>query len=49
MKIDAELLDHLTQQAKSNARLRMNYDLRNSETHKSQRMLNAVEPERERI
>ena len=44
MKIDAELLDRLTQQAKSNARLRMNYDLRNSEKDLSQRMLNAVEP-----
>ena len=44
MKIDAELLDRLTQQAKSSARLRMNYDLRNSEKDLSQRMLNAVEP-----
>ena len=44
MKIDSELLDRLTQQAKSNARLRMNYDLRNSEKDLSQRMLNAVEP-----
>lgn len=44
MKIDAELLDRLTQQAKSNARFRMNYDLRNSEKDLSQRMLNAVEP-----
>lgn len=44
MKIDSELLDCLTQQAKSNARLRMNYDLRNSENDLSQRMLNAVEP-----
>ena len=44
MKIDTALLDRLTQQAKSNARLRMNYDLRNSEKDLSQRMLNAVEP-----
>ncbi len=44
MIIDTELLDNLTKQAKSSPRLRQNYDLRNSETDKSQRMLNAVEP-----
>ncbi len=44
MLIDSSLLDHLTSQAKSSPRLRQNYDLRNSETDKSQRMLNAVEP-----
>lgn len=44
MLLDSSLLDHLTSQAKSSPRLRQNYDLRNSETDKSQRMLNAVEP-----
>ena len=44
MKIDVELLDSLTAQAKVSPRLRMNYDLRNSEADLSQRMLNAIEP-----
>lgn len=44
MIIDSEILESLTQQAKANPRLRQNYDLRNSDTDKSQRMLNAVEP-----
>ena len=44
MKIDIELLDSLTAQAKVSPRLRMNYDLRNSEADLSQRMLNAIEP-----
>lgn len=44
MFISSSLLDHLTSQAKASPRLRQNYDLRNSETDKSQRMLNAVEP-----
>ena len=44
MKIDVELLDSLTAQAKVSPRLRMNFDLRNSETDTSQRMLNAIEP-----
>ena len=44
MKITKELLDALTEQAKNNPRLRMNYDLRNSEDDQSQRMLNALEP-----
>ena len=44
MKIDKELLDKLTEQAKASPRLRMNYDLRNSEEDGSQRMLNAIEP-----
>ena len=44
MKIDQQLLDHLTEQAKASPRLRMNYDLRNSAEDQSQRMLNAVEP-----
>lgn len=42
--IDSELLDNLTNQARSNPRLRQNYDLRNSVNDKSQRMLNALEP-----
>ena len=44
MKITQALLDQLTEQAKTSPRLRMNYDLRNSEADESQRMLNAIEP-----
>ena len=44
MKIDQQLLDALTEQAKASPRLRMNYDLRNSSKDQSQRMLNAIEP-----
>ena len=44
MIIDQTLLDKLTAEAKASARLRMNYDLRNSEADGSQRMLNAIEP-----
>lgn len=44
MKITQALLDKLTEQAKESPRLRMNYDLRNSEEDTSQRMLNAIEP-----
>ena len=44
MVIDQKLLDDLTAQAKASPRLRMNYDLRNSEHDLSQRMLNAIEP-----
>ena len=44
MKIDKQLLDNLTAQAKASPRLRMNMDLRNSAEDSSQRMLNAIEP-----
>ena len=44
MKITQQLLDSLTEQAKASPRLRMNYDLRNSDKDQSQRMLNAIEP-----
>lgn len=44
MKITQALLDKLTAEAKSSPRLRMNYDLRNSDKDQSQRMLNAIEP-----
>ena len=44
MKIDQQLLDELTEQAKASPRRRMNYDLRNSDKDQSQRMLNALEP-----
>ena len=44
MRIDSQLLDSLTAQAKASPRLRMNYDLRNSSADGSQRMLNALEP-----
>ena len=43
-KITQGLLDSLTEQAKNSERLRMNLDLRDSETDGSQRMLNAIEP-----
>ena len=44
MIIDQQALDELTARAKASPRLRMNLDLRNSPTDKSQRMLNAIEP-----
>lgn len=44
MKITQALLDSLTEQAKASPRLRMHYDLRNSDKDLSQRMLNAIEP-----
>jgi len=44
MKITQALLDELTAKAKASPRLRMNYDLRNSDEDQSQRMLNAIEP-----
>ena len=44
MIIDQQALDELTAHAKGSPRLRMNLDLRNSPTDKSQRMLNAIEP-----
>ena len=44
MKITQALLDNLTEQAKASPRLRMNFDLRNSDKDLSQRMLNAIEP-----
>lgn len=44
MIINQSLLNQLTEQAKASPRLRMNFDLRNSEDDGSQRMLNAIEP-----
>ena len=44
VKITQALLDDLSAQAKASPRLRMNLDLRNSESDGSQRMLNAIEP-----
>lgn len=44
MIIDSVLLDTLTERAMKSNRLRMNYDLRNSDSDQSQRMLNAIEP-----
>ena len=44
MKIDKELLDELTAQAKVNPRLRQAYDLRTTPDDNSQRILNALEP-----
>ena len=44
MVINQTLLDKLTEEAKASPRLRMNYDLRNSDADQSQRILNALEP-----
>ena len=44
MKITQVMLNSLTEQAKASERLRINLDLRNSDTDGSQRMLNAIEP-----
>ena len=44
MVITQAILDDLTAKAKESPRLRMNMDLRNSESDQSQRMLNAIEP-----
>ena len=44
MTITQALLDELTEKAKASPRLRMNFDLRDSEADQSQRMLNAIEP-----
>ena len=44
-KITQGLLDSLTAKAKASPRLRMNKDLRDSDSDGSQRMLNAIEPE----
>ena len=44
VKIEKEVLDSLTEQAKVSPRLRMNLDLRTSDADTSQRMLNAIEP-----
>ena len=44
MKITQAILDSLTEQAKGSPRLRMNLDLRDSDSDVSQRLLNAIEP-----
>lgn len=44
MKLDNQLFDQLSAQAKACERLRMNYDLRTSVNDGSQRILNALEP-----
>ena len=43
-KITQGLMDSLTEQAKMSGRLRMNLDLRDTDSDGSQRMLNAIEP-----
>lgn len=45
MKIDSALLDTLPARVESNPRLRQAYDLRTTPEDKSQRILNAMEPE----
>ena len=44
MKLTQAILDDLTEQAKNSPRLRMNLDLRDSDSDNSQRLLNAIEP-----
>ena len=44
MHLDNILFDELTKRAKASPRLRMHYDLRDSEADGSMRMLNALEP-----
>lgn len=44
MIFNKHFLDTLSEQAKTSPRLRINYDLRNSEQDQSQRMLNALHP-----
>ena len=44
MTIDDKFLDTLQQQAKDSPRLRMHFDMRNSDKDQSQRILNALEP-----
>lgn len=44
MVIDSGFLDKLTAAAKESPRLRMHYDLRDSDADGSMRMLNALEP-----
>jgi len=44
MNITQAILDELTAKAKESPRLRMNLDLRDSDSDGSQRMLNAIEP-----
>lgn len=44
MIITQAFLDSISELAKASPRLRMNYDLRNSEDDGSQRMLNTIEP-----
>ena len=43
-KITQRLMDSLREQAKASERLRMNLDLRDSDSDGSQRMINAIEP-----
>ncbi len=44
MIVNTELLESISEKAKENPRLRQSFDLRNSESDYSQRMLNALEP-----
>ena len=44
MVITKEILDELTEKAKTSPRLRCNLDMRNTLEDQSQRMLNALEP-----
>lgn len=44
MKITQAILDKLTEEAKASERLRINFDLRDTDSDGSQRMLNAIEP-----
>lgn len=45
MKLDKELFDSVTHEAKQSERLRMARDMRTTPADQSQRMLNAIEPD----
>lgn len=44
MKLDKDLFERLATEASENPRLRKNFDLRDSEDEKGQRMLNVLQP-----
>lgn len=44
MLLDKQLLDQLSKSASENPRLRVSFDLRNTDKDNSQRMLNALQP-----
>ena len=44
MLLDKLFLDQLSEEASENPRLRVNFDLRNTDKDNSQRMLNALQP-----
>ena len=47
MRLDTALFDSITSEAEKSPRLRMAHDMRTTPSDKSQRILNAIEPETE--